>query len=531
MSGFIQLPGVLRLLIPSIYTGVPLSQLNIALFMFPILDLPNELLRRIVYLVQCSDLVPFALSCRTIHICCGVALRKRLALKKYSTLAFGGFDLTHRKIVDLIGSKGSRHCDAKDNALLLLGSILEEPDMACWPGSIRIGSYCDEVEPLIDQDELTGEKMQQVVARHSTGLRKIIDECIFIPEIEKESTFESLCKPTGEVVAVRLLLTLLPNLQSIAFEGNSRRLPMLARAVERIAIANRDPTSPSHSKALVHLSKISMKSLDEDEESGECPCIYGPFAMLPSLKTVRGCQIDGASFTWPHSFHDQTSNVTEIDIRYSAVSSAAFSGLISGISALKNFTYHHAGFIVGDEHYDPAGIMEALRQHSAHSLVSVDMTADQEELYGGEEEDQHVGSLRIFQVLMDVRLEEMAFHFRIRDPLDNINVQALMDEQFYEDEVLTEKDDEDSTEEKEWEDGWERLVDILPASVQTFQLRQYSDSRVIRELFEGMAIQREKLPALNTIRFEHGYDDPLESDMVTELKDAGLVLKSWYRTM
>ncbi|KAG6994081.1 hypothetical protein G7Y79_00047g083070 [Physcia stellaris] len=309
--------------------------------------------------------------------------------------------------------------------------------------------------------------MQHVVARHSTGLRKIIDECIFIPEKDKESTFESLCKPTGEVVAVRLLITLLPNLQSIAFEGKIRRLPILAKAVERIAIANRDPTSPCHNKALVHLSKISVGS--EDVDSQESPCIYGPFAMLPSLKSIQGYRIDVESITWPHSFHDWTSNVSEIDIRESAVWAAAFSELIRGISALKKFTYHYAGTWTEDEDYDPAGIMAALRQHAAHSLVSLDMVADQEDLECHEEpEDQHVGSLRMFQVLKDVRLEEMAFHFRIRVPLDN--VQALMDEY----EVLTEEDDEDSTEENEWEDGCERLVDILPASVQTFQLRQYS---------------------------------------------------------
>ena len=486
--------------------------------MFPILDFPNELLHRTVRLVQWSDLVPFALSCKTIHNCCGMDLKERLALKKYSTLTFGGFDVSESRFCDpeahIKQFEGSG-VDAKHNALLLLGSILDEPDVARWPRLIRIGGGCDEDETFFDQDELDDDyrdKMQQVVTRHSTGLKKIIDDCVFIPEVDKASTFESLCKPTGEVVALRLLLTLLPNVQDIAFQSNSRRLPKLAEIVESIATANRDPSSPHRNKALVHLSKVSMDRADT--EMGENPHIYGPFAMLPSLKNIQGCKIDGESFDWPHSFHDLSSNVTEIEIEHSAVSSAAFSGLLGGISALRKLTYHHACCIIGDEIYDPAGIMTALRQHAAHSLVSLDVTADQYNVHSNDEEDQHVGSLRMFQKLRNIRLDEYAFHFRIRDPLGN--VQALPDGQFYDDEALTE------------EDGWEPLVDILPASVRAFTLVQYSDPRDIRELFENMGAQKsEKLPKLKIIRFDHGHDKSLEPDMIKELKDAGFVLKSW----
>lgn len=505
---------------------------NIPLTMFPILSLPNELLHRIVHAVPWPDLVPFALSCKIIHICCASKLKDRLALKRYSVLTFGGFDLGESMFCDQEAHETLEELedpgvDAKHNALLLLGSILDEPDVARWPMSMRIGYLCDEDQDYIVHGELDDDhldKMQQIVAQHSTGLKKIIDECLFIPQVDKASTFESLCQPPGEVVAVRLLLTLLPNVKSIAFQSNSHGIEKLAEVVERIAVANRDPTSHLHSKALRHLSKISIDRADT--EMGKNAHIYGPFAMLPSLKTIQGCKIDGDSFEWPENHHDSSSNVTEIDIKHSAMSSAAFTGLISGIATLKKFTYHHAGPIVGDGRYDPAGIVAALRQHAAHSLVLLNITADQYALVLDEDGDQHVGSLRLFQALKNIRLDENAFQFRIRDPLDN--VQASTGEQSYEDEVSTEKDDEDSTE----EDQWERLVDILPASVQTFKLVQYSDPRDTRKLFEGMANQiAEKLPALKTIRFEHEHDEPLKSDLVKELKDAGLILKSWNLTI
>ncbi|KAL8783155.1 MAG: hypothetical protein Q9213_004847 [Squamulea squamosa] len=484
--------------------------------MSPILDLPNELLYRIVSLTPWSDLVPFALSCRAIHVRCKDTLQERLALKKYSALTVGGFDLDESYFT----GSDDLMVDSKHNAVLILGNILDEPDVANWSRIIRIGDLCNENEPFFDghdSDDDYRDEMQLVVERHSIGLEKMVKECVFIPEGDKTDAFESLCKPTGEVVAARLLLTLLPNLHTVAFQSNSYGVTKLLEVVERIAVANRDPNSSHHGKALGQLREITMDRWDT--EFGEDPHVYGPFAMLPSVKVIRGFKIDGQYFHWPSSFAAPSSNVTEIDIEHSAVTSGAFRALLGGISALRKFTYHHGGATVGEGLYDPAGIVKALIEHAAASLISLDI--DAKDTYMDEEEVQYVGSLQAFRVLKTIRLEEHTFQYRIVIAFEN--VQALSDGQYHE--------EEDSQSDDSREDGsWDRLVDILPASIQTFKLVQTPDAKGFKELFEGMTKHKsEKLPALKTIQFEHS--KPLDPDILKDLKSAGLKLKSWNNTI
>ncbi|KAL8764698.1 MAG: hypothetical protein Q9209_007921 [Squamulea sp. 1 TL-2023] len=407
--------------------------------------------------------------------------------------------------------------DSKHNALAILGNILDEPDVANRPRIIRIGDLCDEVESFFDEpspEDDYCDQMQEMIERHSIGLEKMVKECVFIPEPDKTDAFESLCKPTGEVVAARLLLTLLPNLHTVAFQSNSHGLTKLLEVVENIAMANRDPNSVHHGKALGRLREITMDRWAT--KFGEDPRIYRPFAMLPSVKVIRGFKIDGQYFHWPSSFAARSSNVTQIDIKHSAVTSGAFRALLGGISALKKFTYHHAGATVGDGLYDPAGIVKALLEHAAASLISLDIDANDSYIDDGEEV-QYIGSLQAFGVLKTIRLEEHTFQYRKMDPLEN--VQALLDGQSHA--------EEDSQSDDSREDGsWDRLVDILPASVQTFKLVQVPGAEGFKDLFEGMTnYKSENLIALEAIHFEHS--EPLDPDILGNLKSVGLKLKSW----
>lgn len=475
--------------------------------MSPFLNLPNELLSRVSHFVRPADLLAFALTSKLIYNLAQAALdRHRELSKRYSLLSIGSLE-------SLSDTIDARNVDDTHHALLLLGTILQDPDVAYHTRDMLIGDCgFDESENLYEQiqEEILGLR-QSIVTNHSVQLQQLVDECPFVAHEWKEYLKKLLLQPGNEHGAVCLLLTLLPNLKHVHLEDWSYCSDTLRHIVGQIAEANRDAASLHHGKALSLLAECSMNH--GDTEAGESVDGYGVFAMLPSIRTLRGTQIRGEQSDWPTELRPRSSTVTNIEFTYSAIDVETFHGLLEGIRCLKKFTYAYGGGNVGDAEYKPIGIIDALRKTASQSLELLDIEGLHETYDDyAEGDDKSVGSLIMFTVLKKIRLEDTIFQL----PEELESPTTLPESEFYEDSDTP---------------TMERVVDIFPPSVRGFTLIQLEETQESKRLFYGLAdLKAEKLPNLKRLTFEH--PDPLEDEeLKVGLKEAGVGLWSWKKQL
>lgn len=470
--------------------------------MSTMLNIPNELTLRIISLIHPSDLEAFAVINKSVHALAKGALRRHLAFRKrYSYLRVGYLE-DDDSVVQSQRSNDSNH------ALLLLASILESPDVAYYPRRIQIGP-CEEEDGIfeIEEHDILLER-QLVVAKQSVPLKKMVAECTLVDDCMKAEMSDSLCQAENEGAAISLLMTLLPNLQSVNVWSwsTSPEKDRLHGIVRTIADANRDPASSNHGKCLSQLREVRIDHMDS--HMGEHIEDYVPFAMLPSMRCLRGHMICSERLDWPYSLSPQSSTVTDLSLEYSAISASAFEKLFAGIATLKRFTYDHGGAVVGFVKYEPVAIINALCKHASHSLEALDI-----EVQGYEPDDDDEGlpdSLRLFTKLKSIRLADTLF----QDLEDLQSVETLPGGQFYK---RTGTNTSYTT---------ARLVDLLPASVKGFTLIQLMDDKDTREILDGMAEQKAtKLPSLKRLTFE--CPDLLEQTMKESLQATGIKLWSW----
>lgn len=77
---------------------------------------------------------------------------------------------------------------------------------------------------------------------------------------------------------------------------------------------------------------------------------FGPFAMLPSVRTLSAPQILSEYFDWPESFSLGFSRFTVIDITGATLDVQILTHLLRSISALEKIKYGHH-FWVPEERY------------------------------------------------------------------------------------------------------------------------------------------------------------------------------------
>ena len=465
-----------------------------------------------------DDLPSLSLTNKLLHALSDKDCKRHLTLKKYSTLSFGNYytsGFVHQS------PKAKSREDTKDG-LLFLGSLIKDSGISEYPQRMCVGNCTDSDDPsfwLNVEDRVTSpyqDKRQSIITELSAQLKTAVEKCDFIPEENKEQASIGILNPKYEGLAVSLVVTMLPQLRSIVTQDWSYGAASgrLCASIVRIAEANLDPKSPNHNKALSQLQEFSMTYTDT--EGGENIAKYTPFAMLPSMCILRGTQIAGeGSYEWPLSFQPGSSNVTEIDITSSAVDARAFESLLSGISALRRFTYHHYGATVGFAPYSATGYVNSLRRHHTSSLQLLDISVeDIDQLMEEEEEHQRVGPLQMFTSLEEVRLQYTAF--QISGPDDGLNGEALEGGGFYSEEG----------EEEEVTESMHRLVDFLPASIKSLTIINHTATKEVQDLFRGTVEEvSEKLPVFKAVTFEG--DDPLDDAMKETLTHAGLTLKRW----
>jgi len=309
---------------------------------------------------------------------------------------------------------------------------------------------------------------------------------------------------------IGIIVSLLPNLQSITITDASYRMPRFRELVTGIAIANQDSASEGYGKALTSLTEVVMNRIDT--EMGEDFTLYAPFAALPAMRSLHGNMIDGEDFTYTPS--NAKSQIEEIEIFTSAVSGSAFASLLARIESLEKFTYHHAGSIVGSGMYEVPGMMDALREHASHSLHKLDLTADQDAIFGDDEDEQWIGSLKRFQKLCVIRVDDKVF----QKPIPESQFGDVLDEGFYK------KNDCPDVEEIA------RLVDVLPTSVRVLELVPGIKEECAEKLWKGFMEEREeRLPELREIVWEGSC--PLGKATREQFKSLGIVLKNFQQNL
>ena len=391
------------------------------------LHLPNELVSRVSHLVRAADLLQFASTSKLVFALTQDALnRQRELSKRYALLKIGSLESPSNAIDGLKG-------DDTHHALLLLGTILQDPDVAYHTKGMHIGDRgSDDAEnPYENTGQDIFESRQSVVTNHSAQLQQLVDRCPFVSPDLKENLKRILRRPGNDHGAVCLLLTLLPNLKLVHLENWYRCSDIFRHIVGQIAEANQDPASPNHGKALSRLVECSMNH--EDVEMGVLFDDYDVFAMLPSLRTLRGKQISGYHhLCWSTKLRPCSSNITEIDFTHSAINMKNFRGLLEAIQCLKKFTYHFPGPVVGDAYYTPFAILDVLRKTASQTLELLDMegiskSSEEENLIFREGESRSIGSLHMFAALKKIRLEDTLFQLPKESEDMKESPEALLD--------------------------------------------------------------------------------------------------------
>ena len=471
--------------------------------MSPFQHLPNELVSRVLHFVRPADLLAFALMNKFIYALAQDALNRHCELsKRYSLVLIGSLESQSDTVI-------TSNVDDTHHALLLLDTILQDHDVAYHTRDLHIGDCgFDESDGLYENTHADiPESRESIVLNRSFQLQQLVDKSPFVAPEWKQNLKELLLEPGNDHGAVCLLLTLLPNLKHVHLEEWSHCSDTLRHIVGQIAEANRATASPNHGKALSRLVECTMSH--GNTEIGEMIVGYGVFAMLPSIRILRGRQICGDDSCWPTELRPRSSNVTEIEFTHSAIGMESFQGLFESIHCLKKFTYSFGGGVVGDAEYRPIAIIDSLRKTASHSLELLDVEGISE-TFGNytEGDDSSLGSLHIFMALKKARLEDTLFLV----PGGLLSPKTLPDGEFYE-----EASDVSSV---------ERVVDILPPSVTEFTLNQLENTQESKKLFYGLAdLKAEKLPDLKRLTFEH--PDPLDEELKGALKTAGVGLWRW----
>ena len=139
--------------------------------MVNLLDLPNELIARVVYFVHPSTFESLALSYTYVHSILKNALQQHLAARRrFTILTFGNYEdfkirLTPRE---------------KGGALLLLGAILEDSSFSWYSRRMRIGdcgggtSDSEDSDPDEDEHDSNDALRQSFLAQHAPELKRLV---------------------------------------------------------------------------------------------------------------------------------------------------------------------------------------------------------------------------------------------------------------------------------------------------------------------------------------------------------------------
>ena len=483
--------------------------------MAELLDLPNELLLDVINDVCVEDIEAFTSCNKRIHSLSKDILQRHKAMKKkYSKLRLTSF--TNTANLDL---------SRRVHPIFWLQEIMLNETVASYPIHLYIQDH-----PAWDEDE----RATDIPTESKDCMFSKLAQCPYIQRKELEA-WKQRHRPDSNCfdITLALLLTLLPNLQSIIINCLMSRTFYTEYMLAQIAKAHQVDQGQRH--ALSRLVSLDVAD-DANHINGAhfgnyiSPDFCLPFTGFPSFLSVSGHNCDDRlsrdaelRSIWdnnkdlPKPFE---SGFTKIKFRNSQISGLGFEQLLCRISTLQDFEYEYAGDPLDHEYaveplsvlFGTRKIVNSLSTHASHSLRCLKLTGNGEHVedfnsmfcwYKPLVSDSDfvtlracifMGSLRDFQVLKDVRVNHAMFIEKITGV------------------------DTDKTSIKV-----HRLVDLLPASIEKLSLIGERGLCPLSDLFEGLTeLKTHNVPKLETIDCD--YCDPASRHLKQACHAVGIEL-------
>lgn len=450
-------------------------------------QLPDDILYLLIQAVPIDDLEAFTSTCKAVHELAHLTLKRHRSLKRYTVISL--FQRRKR----LGPSFDDRH-----DPVLLLGSILDNPEIRHYVRTLKIGR-CNTPESL--ENGLPQAQKHEVAIKFSTNFDTIARR--FDLNVWKDYDFLRFpCQIDAATVAINLLCLLLTNLKSIISEVLATHIIM--KTVRAIAEANWDQNSQRHGKALTHLESFSERN--DPTLLGASMAPSESFALLPSLRIFKVQNLVSPVNNWSRTWQAMAPalNITELQFSYCAIGVFVFQNLLARVAGLKKFCYIYNPSD-GYAPYDPGAIANLLGKNAAHSLENLLIHADYRRLPSSEAHEQYVGSLESSKVLKYIALPAKAFEI----PRRSQDSQTVENGKPNESEGVQQGSNSQGS-----------IVDLLPRSIERLFFTQGKKIPQLTGMLEVFVDQKHRLPVLNSLVFANR--NPLTEDTANKMKDAGI---------
>ena len=440
-----------------------------------LLNFANEILYQIIAATSSHDIESLAASCRTINTLAKSKVKRHHELKKkYSRLAF-------RDCGD------SRYVPAV-HPIYVLRDVLHDATVAQYPTIIRSTQLSNNYDEWLDNDLdiAKWEAVRAVAVGCESEIMNAIYQCPFIEIPEREAWKAQIMQGNGGAI-FGLLLTLLPHLTSMVIEQRPEGL--LMKMFKRIVELQQRPHihAPQALTKLARIDTIPYYSMDDMTPACEFD-FFSQYALLPSMRSITGSGLDtdiggdDQSFQWRHN--PGISDVREINIARSTVDGESITNLLRGVRALESFSLSCDADMYTRPVYQPRRIIDGLKHYTKCSLSYLDLTGIRTEMITVE-----VGDLE-----SDLRGFEKLKQLHIRHTLLGHHDRPCMA-------ASSGKWDQCSGKSNRESSCWsERLVDVLPASLESLKLVGSVPWKRVKAIFAGFSeLKAERLPRLREI--------------------------------
>lgn len=401
-----------------------------------------------------------------------------------------------------------------------------------YPRTLIVGCIEEGMADLLDLDPEEGQIADSDLGNIVAQLgNRLLPKVLEVTRVLRLSTgWKSNWLPTwtsrivsGDLEAAAcLLIALLPNLKKLRIVDRCRysESPPFYIVLRRLLEAAMD--SECDLTGLNSFKTLSEVGLHSSGGANGMDFHVGPdFGALPSIRTIKGRYIDGEY--GPHvqvykrgifKPFEHESNITTLEFHQSSIDMLSFSHCIERIKSLHKFTYDfRAATAVGDQTWEPRGIVGVLRSCASRSLVHLELTGVTD-IYSVRfrRGEPFIGGLRAFEVLETLRLETVMLYREIEGTDDRTPDEPPR---------LKSKYDQAGGRNALVEPA--RLVHILPASAKRLRLVGGLSNEEADAMLEDLVeLKDERIPNLQKIFFE---DVDPSSDITSVCEKASVKAK------
>lgn len=374
--------------------------------MVHVLTFPNEILYRIIGFVDPGDLNHFSASCPLLKCLAQDALKVHQKRERWYTNVF--IEGCHRESYH---KSSGMLCGLGNHPLHLLSEICKNPEVAWYPTSLTVKCcgyrekehYVEELvedeylERLLDKGKLVDTWKSDAVFVRKTleDWAEEIQDLVFdsgcFNKADKERWYNRI-RRGNRGAALGLLLTLLPNLETMTFDKytwNAWYFKQIVRYITQPWSVLSPGTHKEGAKVLTKLREVRLCGTNptargEYWDICEDFDLVGHFAKLPSMRKVYARAANERSVVSYNPWikvGTRTSNIDEIIIDCGKVNATYVSICLGSLKNLRKFHYDDSPLWDEDYTLDRSSmgiILGALLEHAKTSLEILSLPAGQE---------------------------------------------------------------------------------------------------------------------------------------------------------